>query len=327
MTFKTNLELIVLIILLGIFASVGAQEITVTPNPDVIAANLADADGHFADIGGVHVYYIDRGSQDGQVVILLHGFLGSVVDWANTIPTLVEAGYRVIAFDRPPFGLSDKRTNLDYSTKAMSALTLGLMDLLHIERATIIGHSAGGQVAADFAVRYHERMNKLVLVAGAIGITDPDMKGESDGQSNPAAGAFGMLANLNPDNPLAQQLIRSFFNSDFAEALGSAAYADPANNNPDLMPLRLRGLQVPGWEGGLLAFSRDSLKPSNEFDLNGLRTVSAPVLLMWGEADEIVPIQVGERLKELFPNVSWIAYPNVGHMAMDEAKSFNADLI
>lgn len=325
MTFKITLVLSILTILFRLVVSVSAQDTSPTPNPDVFATSLADVDGQFADIGGVRVYYLDRGPQDGHAVFLLHGFLGSVVDWTNTIPALVKAGYRVIVFDRPPFGLSDKRTSLDYSTQAMSALTLGLMDMLHIEQATIIGHSAGGQVAADFAVRYPERTTKLVLVAGAIGITGSDM--ETDDSSNPTAGAFGMLANLNPDNPLAQQLIRSFFNLDFATALAGAAYADPAHNNPDLMPLRLRGMQVPGWEGGLLAFSRDNVKPANEFDLNGLRTVTAPVLLMWGEADEIVPIQVGKRLKELFPNVIWIAYPNVGHMAMDETEYFNADLI
>jgi pimeloyl-ACP methyl ester carboxylesterase len=305
---------------------VHAQEPTETPSPDAVAVSLADADGVFADVGGVRVYYLDRGPKDGQAVFLLHGFLGSVVDWTNTIPALVEAGYRVIAFDRPPFGLSDKRTSLDYSTKAMSELTLALMDVMGIEQAAVIGHSAGGQVAADFAVRYPDRVTKLVLVDGAVGITGPDM--EQSGDPNPAAGAFGMLANLNPDNSLAQQLVHSFFNSDFAAALGNAAYADPTKNDPALMMLRMRGIQVPGWEGGLLAYSRDSLSESNVFDLESLRSVVLPVLLIWGEADEIVPIGVGERLKTLFPNVQWVTYPNVGHMPMDEViEAFNADLV
>lgn len=282
-------------------------------------AALADEDGQFVTLNGYNVYYLDRGPKDGPPVVLLHGFLGSVIDWTNTFPALTEAGYRVIAYDRPPFGLSDKRTELNYSLQAMTDLTAGLMDELGIASAVVIGHSAGGSVAADFAVRYPERVEKLVLIAGAVGITGPSAEG-----GNP----FAFLGNIDPDSPLAQNLIRTFFTGDFGQDMLNQAVSDPAAIDAELLAKRERGLKVKGWEGGLLAFVRDSLLPESQFDLEQLREVTLPVLLIWGEGDQIVPIEVGENLAELFPNDTWITYPNVGHLPMDEAtEQLNADLL
>ncbi len=282
-------------------------------------AALADEDGLFATLDGYTVYYLDRGPKDGPPVILLHGFLGSVIDWTNTFPALTEAGYRVIAYDRPPFGLSDKRTALNYSLQAMTDLTAALMDALDIDRAAIIGHSAGGLVAANFALRYPERVEKLVLIAGAVGIT-----GSAEEGSSP----FRFLGNIDPDSPLAQNLIRTFFTGNFGQEMLGQAVNDPAAIDPELLAKRERGLKVKGWEGGLLAFVRDSLLPESQIDLEQLRTVTRPVLLVWGEADQIVPITVGEKLAELFPNDTWISYPDIGHLPMDEApEQLNADLL
>lgn len=282
-------------------------------------AALADEDGLFARLDGYTVYYLDRGPKDGSPLILLHGFLGSVIDWTNTFPALTEAGYRVIAYDRPPFGLSDKRTALNYSLQAMTDLTAALMDAPGIDRAAIIGHSAGGSVAANFALRYPERVEKLVLIAGAVGIT-----GSAEEGSSP----FSFLGNIDPDSPLAQNLIRTFFTGNFGQEMLGQAVNDPAAIDPELLAKRERGLKVKGWEGGLLAFVRDSLLPESQIDLEQLRTVTRPVLLVWGEADQIVPITVGEKLAELFPNDTWISYPDIGHLPMDEApEQLNAHLL
>lgn len=287
--------------------------------PSVDPVDLADADGKFMTINDTSIYYLDRGPVDGEPVILLHGFLGSVIDWTRTIPALTDAGYRVIAFDRPPFGLSDKRTSLDYSLQAMSALTAGVMDTLEMNQAVIIGHSLGGAVASQFVLDYPTRVSKLILVDAAVGL---DMSGN--------AGNFGIdfLSRVNPDSPAAQALVQSIFNPDFATNMLTQAEANARDIDAEELELRVRGLRVKGWEGGLLAFTRDALTEKSQIDLEALKTVQKPVLLMWGEDDQIVPIEVGEALRELFPHNTWLTYPEVGHMPMDEITSqFNADLL
>ncbi len=313
--------LILMILLLSSVGAVWAQTETVSP------ADLADEDGQFIEVNGAQVYFIERGPAEGPAVLLLHGFLGSTIDWRPTIDVLAEAGYRTIAFDRPPFGLSDKSTTLDYSLAAQADLTIGLMDALEIESAMLVGHSAGGPVAANAALRYPDRVTKLVLVAGAIGISAEDgLANETD--SNAAASAFEMLADLDPDSSFAQGLIRNFFNSDFADELLENSYYDPANIAPDRVELSTRGTKIEGWEGGLLAYAQAMSGDIEAADLDALKAITMPVLLQWGEADQIVPISVGERLREIFPNNTWKTYVQVGHIPMDEATdTFNSDLL
>ncbi len=300
-----------------------AQEATPTP-ARLTPADLADPDGQFVEVNGASVYYVARGPQDGPPVLLLHGFLGSTPNWDRVIDVLAEAGYRAVAFDRPPFGLSSKSPNLDYSLKAQAALTAGFMDALGIERAAIVGHSAGGLVAARLAVDYPERVEKLALVSAAIGLSGADF-GLPDGQTS--SGAPPVFANADPNNPLAQIALRAFFTT-FAENLLSSSYYDPTAADRRQAERSGRFLRLAGWEAGLLAFNRDAAGPDSQFDLEALRGVTAPALLIWGEEDGIVPLRVGERLREYLPDAAWIVYPRVGHIPMDEnTDAFNADLL
>lgn len=313
--------LILMLVLLSSLSLVWAQDEYMSP------AELADEDGQFVEVNGAQVYYIERGPVDGSAVLLLHGFLGSTIDWRPTIDVLAEAGYRTVAFDRPPFGLSDKSTALDYSLAAQADLTIGLMDALEIETAALVGHSAGGPVAANAALRYPDRVTKLALVAGAIGLSAEDGLA-NETESSAASGAFEMLAELDPDSTFAQGLIRNFFTSDFADELLTTSYFDPSKIAPDRIELSARGTKIEGWEGGLLAYAQALSGDMDAADLEALTAIDVPILLLWGEEDQIVPISVGERLREIFPNNTWITYEQVGHMPMDEAtETFNSDLL
>jgi pimeloyl-ACP methyl ester carboxylesterase len=255
-----------------------------------------------------------------------------VVDWTNTIPALTDAGFRVIAFDRPPFGLSDKRTDLDYSTQAMSDLTAGVMDTLNIEKAVIVGHSLGGAVASQFVLDYPARVSRLVLVDAAIGImgSNPqfDMRPDGGGRNNGNNTGVEFLSRVNPDSLAAQALVRGMFSPEFANNMMSQSMALQQEIDPSELQRRTRGLQIKGWEGGVLAFTRDAFSDKSEIDLDAFKTVQTPVLIIWGQEDRIVPIEIGEALRDLFPHNTWITYPQVGHTVMDEnTTQFNADLV
>jgi pimeloyl-ACP methyl ester carboxylesterase len=321
-----RLMLILFLFLSGVF-SAAAQEATPEPDPQAAAEALADENGQFVRVNDYAIYYVTAGPEDGPPVLLLHGFLGSSLDFYNTIPALAEAGYRVIAFDRPPFGLSTKNTSLSYTLKAMSELTAAFMDELGIEQAALVGHSAGGSVVADFVVRYPERVSKFVLIAGAVGISGPFAS--PDG-SDPTGGFGAMIAQMDPDSQQAQSMIEGFFTSPMFTAVMGEVAADPEALNlpPEILAIKQRWQQIPGWAGGLLAFVRDSVSEDSQFDLEQLKAVEIPALLIWGEADAIVPISLGETLRDLLPNDTWVTYPDTGHSPMDEATDqMNADLL
>jgi pimeloyl-ACP methyl ester carboxylesterase len=299
-------------------ASVSAQA---TPRP-VTPQDLADPDGQFVEINGASVYYRARGPQDGPPVLLLHGFLGSTVSWDETLGILADAGYRAVAFDRPPFGLSDKRPELDYSLEAQAAVTAGLMDELGIESAALVGHSQGGAVVAQFALAYPGRAEKLVFVAGAVGLRQEDYGADAQDTGQ----MFGFMDDADPNSPLARLALRALFTSGFTRDLLRRSMNNSDRMTPAMMERSAAFLRLPGWEAGLLAFARDSDLRGIEADR--LADVEIPALLIWGEADRFVPVSVGERLRDALPNAAWVVYPDVGHILMLEAsEQFHADLL
>ncbi|MFI1865563.1 alpha/beta fold hydrolase [Streptomyces jumonjinensis] len=104
----------------------------------------------------------------GAAVVLIHGIGDSSSTWAEIIPGLA-GRYRVIAPDLLGHGESDKPRG-DYSPGAYANGIRDLLSALGVERATLVGHSLGGAVAAQFAYQFPERTERLVLVgSGGIG--------------------------------------------------------------------------------------------------------------------------------------------------------------
>lgn len=131
-----------------------------TENPEI--ANSISA-------GGIRTNYHDHG--DGEPVLLIHGSGPGVSAWANwrlTIPELAQQ-YRVIAPDMAGFGFSERQPDVVYNMDNWVKQVLGLLDALEISRASVVGNSFGGALALALAIRYPERVNKLVLM-GSVGV-------------------------------------------------------------------------------------------------------------------------------------------------------------
>jgi pimeloyl-ACP methyl ester carboxylesterase len=107
---------------------------------------------------------------NGRAVVLLHGknFFGAY--WEETVRFLAERGFRVIVPDQIGFGKSSK-PDIHYSFDFLAENTAGLLDLLQVPKATIVGHSMGGMLAIRFARLYPGRTEALVL-ENPIGLED-----------------------------------------------------------------------------------------------------------------------------------------------------------
>ncbi|HSO27299.1 MAG TPA: alpha/beta hydrolase [Anaerolineales bacterium] len=123
-----------------------------------------------------HDLYVEQhGAADGPPVVLLHHGLGSVSSWQRQIDPLVQAGYRVIAYDRWGFGRSPARGDSPAPHFRQDRLDLlALLDDLGLERAAFIGHSDGGTLALLLALDAPERVACLAVVAAHIYI-EPQM--------------------------------------------------------------------------------------------------------------------------------------------------------
>src|SRR6516165_6569739 len=113
--------------------------------------------------GDIEIYYEDHGA--GRPVVLIHGYPVSGRAWDRQVPALLEAGYRVITYDRRGFGASSQpATGYDYDTFA--ADLAALLEHLDLREAVLVGHSMGtGEVTRYLGTRGSARVAKGVLVA------------------------------------------------------------------------------------------------------------------------------------------------------------------
>ncbi len=159
------LTVLILVLLIGPFL------IPVPPLGNTVPVEqLADADSKFVEVNGVNVHYKTWG-QGEPTFILLHGFGASIFSWREVTEPLSQYG-TVIAYDRPAFGLTERPMEWEgespYGPQAQVDIVIGLMDALKVEKAILVGNSAGGTVSMQVALQYPERVEALILVDAAV---------------------------------------------------------------------------------------------------------------------------------------------------------------
>lgn len=120
---------------------------------------------HLVETNGIHLNVIQAGPENGPLVILLHGFPEFSYAWREQIPFLVSAGYRVWAPDQRGYNLSDKPSGIAaYSIDELAADVVGLIDAANQKQAIVIGHDWGAGVAWWLAMKYPDRLSKMVVM-------------------------------------------------------------------------------------------------------------------------------------------------------------------
>ena len=123
------------------------------------------AAGRFLHVNGVRLHYIERGS--GEPLVLLHGNGSMIEDFESSgLIDLAAKNYRVIVFDRPGFGHSDRPRNVVWTPDAQAELINQALRRLGVSNAIVLGHSWGASVAVSLALKYPEMVRGLVLASG-----------------------------------------------------------------------------------------------------------------------------------------------------------------
>src|SRR5690348_17206157 len=126
----------------------------------------------FIDIDGTRVHYQEAGDKKNPALLLIHGFASSTLVWSNVFLELADAGFHVIAVDLLGYGYSGKPRNGEYTIASQASFLTTLLERLGIKRATLVGSSYGGAVAAWCALDHPDRVEKLVLI-GAVTNNQP----------------------------------------------------------------------------------------------------------------------------------------------------------
>src|SRR5690606_18514928 len=121
--------------------------------------------GRFLAVDGVRLHYVDRG--EGAPLVLLHGNGSMIQDFESSgLIELAARKYRVIAFDRPGFGHSDRPRSTIWTPEAQAELIHAALARMGVERATVLGHSWGCSVAVALGHKFPELVKGLVLASG-----------------------------------------------------------------------------------------------------------------------------------------------------------------
>jgi pimeloyl-ACP methyl ester carboxylesterase len=266
---------------------------------------LADADSRFAVVKGVKLHYKIAGSGK-PAMILLHGFASSTFGWREVMAPLAEVG-TVVAYDRPSSGLTERLLPGDwtgespYSPQAQVDQLIGLMDLLGLRQAILIGNSAGGTVAMHTALRYPDRVAALVLVDAAIYMAGGAPSWATPVLRSPQLSRLGLL------------LVRGIFGH--GELLLGPAWHDASRITPQIKAGYRTVLRAQNWDRGLWELT----VAARDLKLGAwVKDVCQPTLVITGDDDRIVPTAQSIRLAGELPNAELVVIPSCGHVPQEE---------
>jgi pimeloyl-ACP methyl ester carboxylesterase len=283
-------------------------------DPEKYVSTFDIENGSFLQVDGYKTYYIDFNRNSEKTILLIHGFGGSATNWLSIIPSLADEGYRVVAVDLKGFGFSEKKQNENYSHPAQVEFLNAFVEKLELKNITIVGHSMGANVSIMYYQKYPEKVENLVLVAGAI-TEERDIDVFRNNLLKvldfPIIREYGRVA------------LKIFTYNDRVEKILNSAIYNPQDVN----------IQEPSFVDPTVFLNWEyvAIKMASSSYLNVLREnvseIDAPVLIIWGQEDTWVPVFKGDYLHRNIGNSEFEVLENVGHLPMLEAPEAFLDVL
>lgn len=268
--------------------------------------------GHFVTVEGTKIFYLDSGvpgrvapesiaavpdTHPNLPILLIHGLGASTFSFRRNTPELARRR-RVVAVDLKGFGLSKEFSDVDFSFAAEARIVVALMDALKIPRATLVGQSLGGSIAALIAAKHPERVDRLILIDSAtLYITRPFATRLLHGR------LFNSMAYLmgGPDRGRVRKLLER-------------AYADPSKVSED----DVEGYYFPFTIKNSAKALRLFLTTDNPNGNALLARIQAPTLILWGAQDSFIDPSVRDFLHQQIRNSQVVVIDRAGHAVMEE---------
>lgn len=250
---------------------------------------------------------------EGRPVILIHGWPLSKDMWEYQLDDLVNAGLRVIKYDRRGFGKSSKPWNgYDYDT--LTEDLHAIIEQLDLRDAVLVGFSMGGGEAVRYLSRFgNSRVSRLVLISAVT----PYLLKTADNPDGVDESVFAdMLTKMKED--------RMAFLEDFGKKFFSVSLVNHPVSTPLLQYYHmLAAVAAPrATQQCAMAFAQTDFR-------NDVESITVPTLIIHGDDDKTVPIEVsGERTARMIPESQYIVYNGAPHgLFYTHRNRLNQDLI
>ena len=269
----------------------------------------------YVDVGkenstSIHLYYEDHGS--GQPVVLIHGYPLSSSSWEKQIPVLLDAGHRVIAYDRRGFGKSSQpTTGYNYDTFAEDLHKI--VTHLKLKHFALVGFSMGGGEVARYIGKYGSKdVSKAVIIGG---VPPYLLKAEDNPEGVDGSVFEGIQKAVAADRyAFFTEFFKNFYNTDVNLGKRVSEQAVQASWNVAAIASATASLAcVPTWHED---FRQDVAK------------IDVPTLVIHGDADRIVPFAAaGQRTAKLIKEAELVVIKDGPHnVAWTHADEVNSAL-
>jgi pimeloyl-ACP methyl ester carboxylesterase len=259
---------------------------------------------------GIRMHYVTQG--EGPLVVLLHGFPEFWYSWRYQIPFLAEHGYMVVAPDLRGYNDTDKpRRGYDIPTLLLDIV--GLIKGLGREKAVIVGHDWGGVLAWAFAMRYpHMTQRLIVLNAPHPGAFARELRKAK--QRRMSWYVFFFQIPWLPDYLLTRNHAELIGKLIYESAVQKAAFP------PEVLLRYQEAMSKPRAVTSSLNYYRALVRrnPFKLFKDRAQRIITVPTLLIWGEQDVALSIELTEGLEQWVPNIQVRRIPDSGHWVQQE---------
>ena len=305
MRIKKITKIVGYLILIILFISIYNSVYFDIPKNEIISKHAKGASEFLELADGSKIHFRDEGNKDGKVLLLVHGFNGSLFNYEPLVPYLSD-NYRVISLDLPAHGLTGAVESDLYSHKAYQNVIEEVVEILEVDKFYFVGHSMGGMIAWRYALDNLDQLNGLIIIGSAFFGNEQE---------------FEDFQTINAP-PLAFELIESKFFIRLLEFITprilvkegiSQSVYDQSIVTDELVD---QFHDIILMEGTRLAVGRLAEVHEDDFIANplDLRKITIPSLIIHGEEDNLVNIKFIDHFIEQIPNSKLISYPKTGHM-------------
>lgn len=297
--FYAVLILLVLLIKGAVYSDISVED---------LKKKYANEFSKFIEVDGMQVHYRDEGK--GFPIVLIHGTAASLHTWNDWTQELLKKN-RVIRMDLPAFGLTGANANGDYSIKMYTDFLHQFLDKIKVDKFYLVGNSLGGNIAWEFAAAYPTKIEKLILI-DASGLPT----------NKPQPWIFKMAK-----TPIINSLFLYLTPKMVIKDNIKQVYADDSKITDKLITRYHEMALRTGNRQAFIDRAKTDFKLGNNTNLEKLKSIKSPTLLIWGAKDNWIPLDNGKRMDSLLPNSKLVILENSGHVPMEENPTVSVEIL
>jgi pimeloyl-ACP methyl ester carboxylesterase len=277
---------------------------------DKLKEKYTNASSSFIPLMGMQVHYRSEGNPEDSVpIVLIHGTSSSLHTWDALVKLLLAQTHkRIIRLDLPAFGLTGPNPENIYASPYYIHFVDSFLIAQNINKCILGGNSLGGGIAWQYAIANPHKISQLILI---------------DATGYPIKNEKGSLGFKIASMPIINNLLLFITPKSLVKKSLETVFYDPTLITDATITRYHEMLLREGNRRAALSLFKNRV----EQDANTIKTITAPTLILWGEADQLISVENAYLFQKDIKTNSLVILPKVGHIPMEESPNAVAKAI